>query len=267
MRIALAVVAAACGLAASSVAAAPGFTLESWSDLDHAWASVGSVVYATSDGGKTWRPVFSGGAQIFRIVRTSVNAGIVVTGESKPVTFWTRDAGHHWYRGVELFSTAAGHGNQLFVAFAGALQQLKPWPPRGAARCAGTWWASAFGPGANPKAPKNVCSVPTPVALQKAAVVNLTKGEFAPDTLTAVPGGIAAVVTDGSVRNRPLSVVVYRSGHGAETALPSSLPPDAGFSGLQLFAAWPTLRLDAVAGGAHVTWGSSDGGDSWFVIR
>jgi hypothetical protein len=85
--------------------------------------------------------------------------------------------------------------------------------------------------------------------------------------LTAVPGGIAGVVTDGSVRNRPLSVVVYRGGHGTETALPSSLPPEAGFSGLQLFAAWPALRLDAIAGSAHVTWASSDGGDSWFVIR
>jgi hypothetical protein len=267
MRIALAIVAAAGALAAAGAAATPGFTLESWSDYDHGWGSTGGVVYATSDGGRTWRPVFNGGPQIFRVVRTSATAGIVVTGDTKPVTFWTRDAGRHWYRGVELFSTAVGHGNLLYVAAAGALQQLKPWPPRAAARCAGPWWATAFGPGANPKAPKNVCSVATPVPLQKVAVFNLTKDEFAPDTLTAVPGGIVGVVTDGSVRNRPVSVVVYRNGHGSESALPSSFPPEAAFSGLQLFAAWPALRLDAIAGSAHVTWASSDGGDTWFVIR
>jgi hypothetical protein len=266
MRIALAIAVAA-GVLAASGAAAPGFDLESWSDLDHAWASAGSTLYATSDGGKTWHPVFSGGSAIFRVERTSVKAGIVVTGEQKPVTFWTRDNGRHWYRGVELFSTAVGHGGQLFTAATSSLSQLKPWPPRGTVKCRGPWWGTAFGPGANTRAPKNVCSVPSAISLQKISVYTLTKGELAPDTLAAVPGGVAGVVTDGSARGRPLSVVVYRSGHGTETPLPSTFPPETAFSALQLFVSWPNLRLDAEASGTHVTWSSSDGGDTWVALR
>jgi hypothetical protein len=266
MRIALAMAATA-GVLAAAGGAAPGFDLESWSDLDHGWASAGSILYATSDGGKTWRPVFSGGTSIFRVVRTSVYAGIVVTGDQKPVTFWTRDGGRHWYRGVELFSTAVGHGAGLFVATATSLSQLRPWPPRGNVRCRGAWWGTAFGPGANARAPKNVCSVPSVVSLHKSTVYTVEKGEFAPDTLAAVPGGAAGVVTDGSARGRPLSVAVYRNGHSAETALPSSFPAETAFAGLQLLVSWPSLRLDATAGSAHVTWSSSDGGESWAAVR
>src|ERR1700704_2292702 len=98
MRIALAIASAA-GIFAAAGAAGPGFDLQSWSDLDHAWATAGDTLYATSDAGKTWLPVFSGGPQIFRIERTSLLTGIVVTGVPKAVTFWTRDAGRHWYRG------------------------------------------------------------------------------------------------------------------------------------------------------------------------
>ena len=269
MRIALAIAAAAGALAGlgSAGSAAPGFALESWSDLDHGWGATGGLVYATSDAGRSWRQVFSGGSQIFRVERTSARGGIVVTGDAKPVTFWTRDGGAHWYRGVELFSTAVGHGNQLFVSSAASLDQLKPWPPRGKVRCAGPWWATAFGPGPNRKAPKNVCSVPSPVALQKVPVVTVSKGEVASDTLTAVPGGVAAVVTDGSAHSRPLSVVVYRNGHGDETSLPSAFPPEAAYAGLQLLVSWPSLRLDATAGGTHVSWSSNDGGSSWVQLK
>jgi hypothetical protein len=265
MRIALAIAAAA-GILAAAGAAAPGFDLQSWSDFDHAWASAGSTLYATSDAGKTWRPVFSGGTEIFRVERTSLKAGIVVTGEPQPVTFWTRDGGRHWYRGAEAFSTAVGHGSQLFTSSGAALLQLKPWPPRGVVRCRGAWWGTAFGPGANPKAPKNVCSVPSAVLLQKAGVLVVAKGELAPDTLVAVPGGVAGVATDASARGRPLSVVVYRNGHGTETPVPNTFPQDTGFSGLQLLVSWPNLRLEAAAGAVHVVWASSDGGDTWSLL-
>jgi hypothetical protein len=265
MRIALAIAAAA-GVLAAAGSAAFGFDLESWSDFDHAWASTGSTLYATSDGGRSWSQVFSGGSQIFRIERTSDTAGIVVTGEPKPFTFWTRDAGRHWYRGVEAFSTAVGHGSQLFVASGAALQQLKPWPPRGAVRCHGAWRATAFGPGTNPKAPKNVCSVPSAVRLQKSNAFTIAKGELAPDTLVAVPGGVAAVSTDASARNRPVSVLIYHAGRGTETPLPNTFTQETAFSGLQLLVSWPNLRLEAVAGTAHVVWGSSDGGDSWVTL-
>jgi hypothetical protein len=265
MRIALAI-AAAVGALAAPGAAAPGFDLQSWSDFDHAWGSSGSTLYATSDGGRTWSQVFVGGAQIFRIERTSVTAGIVVTGEPKPVTFWTRDAGRHWYRGVEPYAAAVGHGAQLFAADGATLQQLKPWPPRGAVRCRGAWWGTAFGPGTNPKAPKNVCSVPSPVALQRGSVFTIGKGELAPDTLVAVPGGVAVVATDASARSRPLSVLVYRAGRGTETPLPNAFPQETGFSGLQLLVSWPSLRLEAAAGVSHVVWASSDGGDTWAMV-
>ncbi len=265
MRTALAI-AAAVGVLAATGAAAPGFDLQSWSDFDHGWGSAGSTLYATSDGGRTWSPVFSGGAQIFRIERTSVTAGIVVTGEPKPVTFWTRDAGRHWYRGVEAYATAVGHTTQLFTADGSVLQQLKPWPPRGAVHCRGAWWSTAFGPGTNPRAPKNVCSVPSPVALQRGSVFTIGKGELAPDTLVAIPGGVAVVATDASARGRPLSVLVYRGGRGTEAPLPNAFPQETGFSGLQLLVSWPSLRLEAAAGASHVVWASSDGGDTWAMV-
>ena len=263
MRIALAIAAAAAILGAPA-SASTGFDLVSWADFDHAWASLQGTVYATSDAGKTWRPVFSG-TQIFRVERTSATAGIVVTGEPKPVTFWTRDAGRHWFRGTEAFATAVGHGGQLYGASGATLQQLKPWPPR-AYRCKGPWWSSAVGPGANPKAAKNICSIPVSVPVQKTSVLTLSRGELAPDTLEPVPGGIAGVATDASARGRPLSVVVYRLGRGVEVPLPNAFPQETGFSALQLYVSWPNLLLRADAGAVHVVWGSDDGGDTWNTL-
>jgi hypothetical protein len=265
MRIAFAIAAAAAILAGPG-AAAPGFDLQSWSDFDHAWASTGGVLYATSDAGKSWRPVFSGGTQIFRVERTSVLAGIVVTGDPNPVTFWTRDGGRHWFRGTEAFATAVGHGGQLFTASAGTLQQLRPWPPKASPRCRGPWWGTAFGPGTGSAATRNICSVATPLSVQKTVVLTLSRGEFAPDTLVAVPGGVAGVGTDGSARSRPLSVAVYRAGHASEVPLPNAFPQDTGFSGLRLLVSWPDLLLQAGAGTTHVLWSSSDGGDTWVAL-
>jgi hypothetical protein len=265
MRLALASLAAAGALAASG-AAAPGFDLQSWSDFDHAWGSAGGTLYATSDAGRSWHPVFSGGTQIFRVERTSATAGIVVTGNPQPVTFWTRDAGRHWFRGTEAFATAVGHGEQLFTSNGSALEQLKPWPPRGTVRCRGAWWGSAFGPGANAKAPKNICSVPAAVATHKTGVLTLSHGALAADTLEAVPGGVAAVTTDDSARGRPLAVALFRLGRGTETPLPNSFPPETAFSGLRLLVSWPTLLVQADAGSTHVVWGSDDGGVSWATL-
>lgn len=265
MRIALAIAAAA-GILAGPGAAAPGFELQSWSDFDHAWASTGGALYATSDAGRTWRQVFAGGTQIFRVERTSISAGIVVTGDPNPVAFWTRDSGRHWFRGTEAFAPAVGHGGQLFSVSGETLQQLKPWPPKSAPRCRGPWWSTAFGPGASSTAGRNVCSVATPVAVHKTVVLTLSRGEFAPDTLTTVPGGVAGVATDGSARGRPLAVAVYRAGRGSEAPLPSSFSQDTGFSGLRLLVSWPNLLVQADAGSTHVLWSSVDGGDTWVVF-
>ena len=97
-------------------------------------------------------------------------------------------------------------------------------------------------------------------------MLTLSHGELAADTLEAVPGGIAAVATDGSARSRPLAVAVFRGGRGTETALPNSFPQETGFSGLRLLVSWPTLLVQADAGSTHVVWGSDDGGGSWATL-
>ncbi len=265
MRIALAVVAAVAVLAGAS-AAALGFELQSWSDLDHGWAASGGTLYSTSDGGRTWRPIFYGGNQTFRIQQTSATAGSVLAGGPKVVAFWTRDGGRHWYRGNDAIGNGVGHGGLLFWTDGATLLQLKPWPPRGTVRCHGVWWATAFGPSADARLPKNVCGGTAPISERSDKVLTLAHGEFAPDALISVPAGVAGVSTDGSARQRPLEVAVYRSGQALETALPNPFPPDTGFSGLRLAAAWPHLTLQAEAGTTHAVWTSDDGGATWTLI-
>jgi len=267
MRIALAVVAAVAALAGAS-SAAPGFDLVSWSDLDHGWAATGGTLYSTNDGGRNWRPIFTGGPQIYHLQRTSASAGAVLTGNSKTVTFWTRDSGRHWYRGGEILGAAVGHGGLLFATSGSSLLQIKPWPPRGELRCRGPWWSTAFGPGANPKAPKNICGGPEPLPMRESKVLTLTKGgELAPDSLVPVPAGIAGVSTDASPRQRPLAVVVYRAGQTFETPLTVPFPQDVGFSGLRLtVVAWPDLTFEAMAGPTRVIWDSADGGATWSIV-
>src|SRR5215471_1467599 len=114
MRIALVVLAAVAFLASAS-SAAPGFDLLSWSDLDHGWGSSGGILYSTNDGGRTWKPIFTGGQQIYHVQRTSATGGTVLTGDSKTEAFWTRDGGKHWYRGDDVLGAAVGHGTMLFT--------------------------------------------------------------------------------------------------------------------------------------------------------
>src|SRR5205085_5352797 len=114
-------------------------------------------------------------------------AGMVVTGNSHTVAFWTRDGGKHWYRGSDAVGNAVGHGSLLFTSSGSTLLQLKPWPPRGSVRCRGAWWATAFGPGASAKQPKNICSARAPVEARTQKVYTLTHdAEIAADTLTPV---------------------------------------------------------------------------------
>ena len=247
--------------------AGAGFGLQSWADLDHGWAVSGTAVYSTDNGGGSWRPIFYGGNQIYRVERTSASAGTVVSGNSHTTAFWTRDGGKHWYRTSDEIGNAVGHGGLLFSSSGSVLLQERPWPPRGIVRCHGTWWGTAFGPATSSKTPRNVCSGPAPSGVRSQKVYTLAKDtQIASDTLTPVPAGIAAVGVDGSPRARPLEVLMFRNGRGLETPLPSAGPPDAGFSGLRLEAAWPSLTVQADAAGAHVTWRSADGGATWTVV-
>jgi hypothetical protein len=262
MRIALATAAAVLSVAGAS-SAAPGSGLSSWADLAHGWQTAGDAVFTTNDGGVSWHRIFTGGDQIDHVLRTSAAAGTVLVGSSKAVAFWTRDGGRHWYRGDDALGNAVGHGSLLFSTDGPSLLQVRPWPPRGELRCRGAWTATGVGP-ARPGLRRNVCAGPPPTRLHTLKVFTLPRNEeFAPDALVAVPAGVAAVSTDGSARQRPLAVVVYRGGHGTETLLQSTLSQETGFSGFRWIADWPRLTLQAEAGTAHAVWSSDDGGQTW----
>ncbi len=265
MRIVFAIASAAAALIGGSPGT-PNFALESWADLDHGWGVAGDVVYSTENG-RTWRPIFYGGNQVYRVERTSTGAGIVLTGNSKMTAFWTRDNGRHWYPTGAQISNAVGHGGQLFSSAGASLQQLQPWPPRGPIRCRGTWWATAFGPGTNPRLSKTVCSTTPGIPVRTRKVFTLSHdGEFAPDTLVPVPGGVAGVSVDATPHQRPLAVVVYQNGLAAEVELPDPAPSDAGFSDLRLEVSWPRLTLYADADTTRMVWSSVDGGATWSVL-
>lgn len=265
MRIALLVAATVVAALAGASSAAPGFDLVSWSDLDHGWAASAGTLYGTNDGGRTWHPILStGGGQIYHVERTSNATGTVLAGSAKPAAFWTRDGGRHWFHGDDMLSAAVGHGDLLFTTSGATLLQIKPWPPR-SSRCHGDWWSTTAGPGA--KWPKNVCSGANPSPMHATKVFALSgAGQLAPDSLVPVPAGIAGVATDGTPRQRPLSVVVFRAGQSLETPLNVPFGQDVGFSGLRLVVvSWPELTLEAQAGSSRVVWDSPDGGATWTI--
>jgi hypothetical protein len=217
----------------------------SFADGMHGWASREDGVYATGDGGVTWRLVYPRSA--VRVALVTPSSGLIAVGDRiskcgcRQVRLWTADGGATWARTPE----ALGSG---FGAAAGTL-----WWWRGASLYRAVTWP----PGPHGLKGKRVAS-------GKGAIVDVQ----------AVPGGAAALVTrrvggfgfdrkpllrlvqNGSVRNRVLPAV------GGDILLRS------------LDVHWPAISVSGFDVTAFtrqqegsVLWSSADGGTTWTVTR
>lgn len=217
----------------------------SFPDALHGWASRENGVYATEDGGGSWRLLYPRSA--IRVARVSSATGMIGLGERvsrcgcRMVRLWTADAGTTWHPTAE----AVGNG---FVGASGTL-----W-----------WWrggrlyrAAAWPPAPAGLRPKHVAHLP-------GAILDAV----------AVPGGVVALTTrrvgglglDGSPR------LLLVQGNSVRVLHLPRVPGEVLAGSVE--AAWPTLvvharDITAFTRGEEgaVTWRSSDGGRTWSVER
>jgi hypothetical protein len=270
------VVVAAC-LLSGVVLAVEAWALpaESWVGSQYGWTATPPLgckpprdVCSTEDGGASWHGIFNGGTFVFGVVRTSASAGVVSTGRQLSARFWTRDNGRHWYSTRRIGPEFQGSGRYLFwISFGRRLYQVRPWPPRGRARCRGVWAAGAFETVAAKGG--NVCSGRAVEAGMKSSVVaTLDEGRLV--GLSNVPGGIIATV-DGTGTSAPPRIVRYRNGKLAVIDLPAAgaMVPCSGYS-REPIVSWPRITvLGCEAGGVGAptgVWISDDRGSSWTAI-
>jgi PQQ-like domain len=217
----------------------------SYADGLHGWASREDGVYATDDGGQTWRSVYPRSA--IRVARVSARSGMIALGDRvsdcgcRQVRLWTSDAGLHWHptrEGVgKGFAAAAG---TLWWWRGGSLYQAAAWPP-GRQGLRPRFFTRATGSIIDAK------GVPGGIM---ALVTNRVAGlgfDHAPRLLVA-QGTVARVLTLPRVTGE----VLVRS----------------------LEVAWPRVTVRGHDGVAFtrgeegsITWASADGGATWTVTR
>jgi hypothetical protein len=212
---------------------------QSWVDSRHGWWSRGTGLYATDDGGATWRRIES--LPAIAVLRLSRLVGVIEVGSSPGVCMcstrklWTSDGGNSWRATTALGNRFAGVGGALYWWRGGLLERI-----------------AAFQPGAEKLPPSHV-------------VTSFTDGSIV--AVGSVPGGVAALVSnrvagqhwDGSPR-----VVIERAGVTKTVRLPQR---SGRILATQLQVTWPTLTVTGTAYGVDpvrsVQWTSIDGGETW----
>jgi hypothetical protein len=214
----------------------------SYADALHGWESRESGVYATDDGGRTWRRVFRRAAE--RVARATPRFGVVSTRAPAPRcacrsrVYWTNDRGRRWRE------TRAIAGP--FAAGAGRV-----------------YWHDGR---------RLVESRPTKRGL-RSRVLGRVEPRAAIVDLATIPGGAVALVSNRvrghGMDNEPR--VLLALGGRAELV---RLPAVGGYVLVRsLEARWPELRVRGrdfaplAARAVDVTWWSLDGGRTWRVQR
>jgi PQQ-like domain len=211
----------------------------------YGWASREDGVYASDDGGSSWRLVYPRNA--IRVARVSAQTGMISLGDRvtdcgcRQVRLWTADAGVHWHATRE----GAGGG---FVGGGGTL-----WWWRG-----GNLYRAAVWPPAKP-------------GLRRKRVAR-TKGVIL--DAKPVPDGIAALVSNrvaGIYYDNSPRILLVRGAVITVLTLPTAVGEVLARS---LEVAWPRITVrgadvTAFSRGQQgaVTWSSADGGASWRVDR
>ena len=210
------------------------------------WASREDGVYATENGGATWRPLYPRSA--IRVTRVSALTGMISVGDRalgcacRQRRLWTPDGGVSW----RPTSEAVGNG---FIGSAGTL-----WWWRGGALFRATHWP------------------PGPAGLRGSRVARL------PGVIVdakAVPGGVVALVSHRvaglGFDRRPRLLFVQRRRKPKVLRLPWAAGEVVARS---VDVAWPTMTVRAHDGVAFtrreegaIEWRSIDGGAKWVVSR
>jgi hypothetical protein len=211
----------------------------------YGWASREDGVYASDDGGGSWRLIYPRNA--IRVARVSAQAGMISLGDRvtdcgcRQVRLWTADGGVHWH------ATKEGSGGG-FVAGGGTL-----WWWRG-----GSLFRAAVWP-------------PAKQGLRRQRVARI-KGVIL--DAKQVPEGIAALVGSrvaGIHFDNTPRILLVRGAVITVLTLPAA-PGEVLVRSLEV--AWPQITV----GGADVTafsrgqpgtltWSSADGGASWRIDR
>jgi len=217
----------------------------SFADGLHGWASREDAVYATDDGGQSWRSVYPRNA--IRVARVSAQTGMIALGDRvsacgcHQVRLWTADSGVHWHVTREgVGSGFVGAAGTLWWWRGGRLHRAAAWPPgrKGLRR--------------------------RPVTRVRGEIVDAKP----------VPNGIAALVTNrvSGVRfdNSPRLLLVQ--GGLVRVLLLPTVPGEVLVRSLDV--AWPSLIVhgfDVIAFTrgevGSVTWTSLDGGITWAATR
>lgn len=201
----------------------------SWSDARHGWQSRETGVYATDDGGKTWRRVYRMYAQ--RVLRVSAQRGVISIGpaggcECTQRQLYTGDGGRTWHVTRALSKRFAGQGAAIYT-WSGDVVSRASWPPAHATR---------------------MMSFAHEVA------------DVAP-----VPGGFVALLTTvGQSYDTPAHITVFVN----DLARTLALPEVAGrVLARTVTVRWPSIvvrgYLFTANGRRTILWTSGNGGASW----
>jgi hypothetical protein len=211
----------------------------------HRWISREDGVYATDDGGASWRPIYPRSA--VRVAQVSPVSGMIAVGDRitacgcRQVRLWTADGGATWTRTPKAvgngFAPASG---TLWWWRGGVLYRAAVWPP----------------------GPSGLKGVKT--AAVKGVILDVE----------AIPGGVAALVTRraGGLGFDRIPTLLLGTG----TVLRERTLPAVGGDVLlrSLEVSWPRIRVNgfdvtAFTRGEEgsVQWLSEDGGASWTVTR
>ena len=211
----------------------------------YGWASREDGVYASDDGGSSWRLIYPRNA--IRVARVTAQTGMISLGDRvtdcgcRQVRLWTADAGVHWHATKEVAGGGfVGGGGTLWWWRGGSLFRAAVWPPAK--------------PGLRRKR----------VARIRGMILDAKQ----------VPDGVAALVSSrvaGIHFDNAPRVLLVRGAVITVLTLPA-VPGELVARSIDVV--WPTITVRAAdvtafmrAQGGSVVWTTTDGGLNWTVTR